>query len=197
METILPELPKAIISLLVVVDPLGNIPIFISLTEGMEKDERKRTFNTATIVGFIVLMAFAIIGREVLRIFGITIHSFMIAGGILLGIIAVKILVQGGWREMEDTPEDIGAVPIAFPLLVGPGAITTTIVILQSSGFYTAVITVAVIFFIVWLTLHFIDSIYRLLGRTGSAVVGRVMAIFIAALAVQFIIEGVKHTIIF
>jgi len=184
------DLLKAFIALIVVVDPLGNIPIFSSLTAGMDAEARKRTFNTATMVGITLLLAFTLLGDQLLRLFGISIESFMIAGGLLLAIISVKILVQGGWGEKYVSADDVGAVPIAFPLLVGPGAITTTMLILRSSGLAVAVSAVALVFAAVWLTLRFIDPIYALLGKTGSAVITRVMAVFIAAIAVQFMFEG-------
>ena len=188
MNNIPSDLLKAFIALIVIVDPLGNIPIFSSLTAGMDGKVRRRTFNTATVVGFILLLAFALLGDQLLKLFGISMESFMVAGGLLLAIISVKILVQGGWGERQGSPEDVGAVPIAFPLLVGPGAITTTMLILKSSGLAVTVSAVSLVFATVWLILRFIDPIYTLLGKTGSAVVTRVMAVFIAA--VQFIFEG-------
>jgi len=121
------DLFRGIIALFIIVDPVGNIPIFVGLTEKMKAEEKRRTFRTATIVGLILLLAFAVAGQQILNLFGITIHSFMIADGILLLIISVKILIYGGWKETVVTPESVGAVPIACPLLVGPGAITTTI----------------------------------------------------------------------
>ncbi|MBS7645576.1 MarC family protein [Candidatus Bathyarchaeota archaeon] len=184
------DLLKAFVALIVIVDPLGNIPIFSSLTAGMDGKVRRRTFNTATVVGFALLLIFTLLGDQLLKLFGISMESFMVAGGLLLAIISIKILIQGGWEERQVSPEDVGAVPIAFPLLVGPGAITTTMLILKSSGLAVAVSAVSLVFATVWLILRFIDPIYNLLGKTGSAVVARVMAVFIAAIAVQFIFEG-------
>ncbi|MBS7654774.1 MarC family protein [Candidatus Bathyarchaeota archaeon] len=189
----LPDLTRSFISLFIIVDPFGNIPIFIGLTEGISSDSRRRIFHIATITGFILLLAFALAGREILSFFGITLQSFMIAGGILLLIIAVRILVIGGWEERSRSPESIGVVPIAVPLLVGPGAITTTIINLETYGILTTIISVVLVFIIVWLTLRFIEPIYRVLGRSGSIVIARVMALLIAAIAVQFIIEGLEN----
>lgn len=196
MNDVSSDLLKAFIALIVIVDPLGNIPIFSSLTAKMSRKVRRRTFNIATLVGFVLLLVFTLLGDQLLKLFGISIESFMIAGGLLLAIISVKILIQGGWEERHLSPEDVGAVPIAFPLLVGPGAITTTILILKSSGLGIAVLAVSLVFAIVWLILRFIDSIYSLLGKTGSAVIARVMAVFIAAIAVQFILEGLSNILL-
>ena len=192
MESFTFEFLKAVVALFIIVDPLGNVPIFIGLTEKMNQKERRKTFQTAIIVSFALLMVFAVVGQQLLAIFGISIQSFMIAGGILLLVIAVKILVSGGWEEKVVSPESVGAVPIACPLLAGPGAITTTIVILQTSGIIVTVLAVLVISLIIWVILYFVDPIHDFLGKTGSAVVARVVAIFIEAIAIEFIVEGLK-----
>ena len=189
----LPDLVKGTIALFIIIDPFGNVPILVSLTAKMSREEREKAFHTATLVGLVLLLFFAMAGREVLNLFGITIYSFMIAGGILLFIIAMRILVSGGWQEAAAEPESIGAVPIAVPLLVGPGAITTTILTLHTSGLAITLVAVSINFGIVWSILHFVDPIYRFLGRTGSVVIGRVMAMFIAAIAVGYILEGLKY----
>ncbi len=186
-----PDLSKALISLFVIIDPLGNIPIFLSLTEGLNTEERRRTFHVAVITGFILLMFFAILGHYILILFGITLESFMIAGGILLLIISMRLLLVG-WKRDEGVPsESVGVVPIACPLLVGPGAITTVIMYFQASGILVTVTAVLVVFAITSIILRFIDSLNRILGKTGSIIVSRVMALFIAAIAVEFIIKGI------
>ncbi|MBS7657636.1 MAG: MarC family protein [Candidatus Bathyarchaeia archaeon] len=192
MESFTLSLFKAVIALLIVIDPLGNIPLFIGLTKDMKKKDKKKAFNTATIVAFFLLILFVVTGKHLLNLFNISIYSFMIAGGILLLIISIKILIYGEWTEKVISPENIGAVPIAFPLLTGPGAITTAIVIIQTSGFLATFLAVLIVFFLVWLTLQFIDEIHSFLGRIGSTVIARLMAIFIAAISIQFIIDGVN-----
>ena len=188
-----PDLIRAIISLFVIVDPIGNIPILISLTEKMSKEKRRKTFQTATLTGIILLLSFALVGQQIFILFGISMQSFMIAGGILLLLISVKILITGSWGEGETPPESVGTVPIAIPLLVGPGAITTTILNIRMFNVVITVISVLVVFLIVWVILRFIDPIYRLLGRSGSLVIARVMALIIAAIAIEYIIEGIKE----
>ena len=184
---------KAIIALFIIVDPIGNIPIFIGLTEKIDHAKKRRIFNMATLVGFILLLFFAFLGQEVLNIFGLSIYSFEIAGGILLLIISIRILVSGSMHESVDSPESLGAVPIAIPLLVGPGAITTTIFNLQAYGTLTALIAVIFVVSITWVILRFIGGIYRVLGKTGSLVIARVMALLIAAIAIQYILTGLTH----
>jgi len=187
------NLAKAILVLFIIVDPFGNIPIFMSLTEKMPKEQKRKVFNTATLVSFVLLLAFAFAGQEIFSIFGVSIFSFEVAGGILLLIIAVRILISGSLMEMNESPESIGAVPIAMPLLVGPGAITTTIFNLQAYGVAVTVLSVFAVLIVTWFILRYVDSVYRFLGKTGALVIARVMALLIAALAIQYILFGVTH----
>ncbi len=193
MVDFISDLVKAIIALFIVVDPLGNIPIFIGLTEKIDPSQRKKIYNVAIVIGVVLLLVFAFLGQEILNIFGLSIYSFEIAGGILLLIISIKILVSGTLRESVESPESIGAVPIAMPLLVGPGAITTTIFNLQSFGIEIAIASVVAVLAITWIILRFINGVYRILGKTGSLVIARVMALLIAAIAIQYILSGVTH----
>ena len=126
------SLATAVMTLFVIVNPLGNIPLFVSLTNKMNENQRKNVFNTASIVAFVLLLIFAFTGKEIFSVFGISIYSFQISGGILLLIIAIRIIVTGRVLDLDDSPESVGAVPIAMPLLVGPGAITTTIFNVQT-----------------------------------------------------------------
>ena len=189
------DLTKAVIALFIIVDPFGNIPIFMGLTEKIAPNQRKKIYNTATIVGVVLLLVFAFTGQEIFNIFGLSIYSFEVAGGILLLIISIRILLSGFHETTDSTesPESIGAVPIAIPLLVGPGAITTTIFNIQAYGTVAAILSVLVVLLVTWVILRFIGGIYRLLGKTGSIVIARVTALLIAAIAVQYILTGVTH----
>jgi len=189
----LPNLVRAVIALFIVVDPFGNIPIFIGLTERMDSQQRKRIFHSATLIGFILLLVFTLIGQQILAFFNISLYSFMIAGGVLLLIIAVKLLIEGEWRVPTGSLEKLSSVPIAVPLLVGPGAMTTTMLNFQEFGIIITVAAVAIVFLIVWLVLKLIDPIHRFMGKTGAAIITRVMALLIAAIAVQYIINGITY----
>ena len=187
------ELGKAAIALFIIVDPFGNIPIFVGLTDKMADAPRRKVYNTATLVSFILLLVFAFTGQEILNIFGLSIYSFEVAGGLLLLIISIRILISGSMHENVESPESMGAVPIAIPLLVGPGAITTTIFNLQAYGTIAAILAVVIVLSLTWVILRFINRIYRFLGKTGSLVIARVMALLIAAIAIQYILTGVTH----
>ncbi|MBS7623500.1 MarC family protein [Candidatus Bathyarchaeota archaeon] len=194
METFLQDLVRATLALFIVVDPLGNVPIMISLTRHLPDDMRRKAFNTASIVASAIAIIIVLGGQQILNLFRIDMYSFMIAGGVLLILISIKILIYGQWIEASTAREEVGAVPIAFPLLVGPGAITTLMVFHQTSGIVVTVVSVLLVMSLTRIVLRFIDNIYRKLGRIGSDVVARLMAIFIAAIAVQFIIDGLRHS---
>jgi len=181
-----------VIALFIVLNPLGNVPIFMSLTQNMDAYERKKTFRLATIVGLILLTIFSLVGQNILLLFGISLDSFMVAGGILLLIVAIRLLVMGGWDQKTVVTESVGAVLIGCPLLVGPGAITTSILNIQTSNMKLTLLSVLITFFIVWLILRYIGPIYEILGKNGSLVITRVMALLIASIAVEYIIEGIQ-----
>jgi multiple antibiotic resistance protein len=144
-----------------------------------------------------VLIVFAIGGTEILGIFGITVFSFMITGGVLLFIVAIELLTHGVWRFGWGTvPGESGVVALAFPLLAGPGAITSVIISFQASGLIVTILSVGIVIGITYIILLAINPIYRLLGRRGSIIVTRVFAVFIAAIAVQYIVEGTKRLFI-
>jgi len=189
---LLPDLVKMTVAMFIVVNPLGSVPIFVGLTKDMDESRRKKTYRLATITGLMLLAFFSLVGQNVLVLFGISWGSFMIAGGILLLIVAIRLLIIGGWSEHQLASESVGAVPIGCPLLVGPGAITTSILNIQSFGIFATLLSVFLTFVIVWLILRFIDPIYRVLGKNGSLVITRVMALLIAAISVQYILDGIK-----
>ena len=190
------DLLKSTVALFVVIDPIGSVPLFIALTKDMKSSDRKRVSTSAIITAASLLIVFAVAGTQILSIFGITIFSFMIAGGVLLFIVSIELLTHGAWRfGHADSSEDSGVVPLAFPLLAGPGAITSVIISFQSYGIVITMLSIAIVIGITYVVLLMINPIYRLIGRRGSTIVTRVFAVFIAAIAVQYIIVGIKHFI--
>ena len=188
------DLLKSVVSLFVVVNPIGKVPIFITLTEKMEKRNKKLVSKNAIITTAVLLTVFAVAGIQLLSIFGITIFSFMIAGGILLFIISIEFLTHGEWRySSSSTSGDSGIVPLAFPLLAGPGAITTVIISLQAYGGIVSIISIVLVVSVTYLVLQLGNPLLRILGRRGSLVTTRVFAIFLAAIAVQYVVEGLKQ----
>ena len=188
------ELLKATVALFVIVDPLGPVPIFAGLTKGLTPEEKRRIFKTAALVGALLLAAFALVGQELLVLFGISLPSFQIAGGLVLLLLSIEIIFRG---ERSDklalaSIDETAVFPIAFPLLVGPGAITSIMISIQSQGLDVALAAIVIVMFLSWIVLRLTDRIYRLLGRTGAAVIARVMALFIAAIAIQYVLAGIR-----
>jgi len=183
---------RSSIVLFIIVDPVGNVPILIELTRDLSAERRRRAYDSAVIVGSGLLLLFALAGHQILVLFDVSIYSFKIAGGILFLFIALQILLYGG-EKLPLKTRDVGVFPIGFPILVGPGAITTTIITISSSGQLIAILTVLVVMFLTWLTLRIIDSLYTVLGREGADVVARIMAVILAAIAVEYIVSGVRE----
>jgi multiple antibiotic resistance protein len=189
------NLLKSTIALFVVIDPIGSVPLFIAITEQLEKDERKSVSKIAIVTAAGLLIVFAVAGTQILAIFGITIFSFMVAGGVLLFIVSIELLIHGVWRfgSSGSASGESGVVPLAFPLLAGPGAITSVIISFQTAGLIVTIVSIAIVISFTYLVLRFVNPIYRLLGRRGSMIITRVFAVFIAAIAVQYIVQGAKH----
>jgi multiple antibiotic resistance protein len=196
-DTFRDDLLKSVVSLFVVVNPIGKVPLLITLTQRMEKQNKKLVSKNAIITTAVLLTVFAVAGIQLLSIFGISIFSFMIAGGVLLFIISIEFITHGEWRYGRSSISgDSGIVPLAFPLLAGPGAITTVIISLQAYGWIVSIISIIIVVIFTYLLFHLQSPISRILGRRGSIVTTRVFAIFLAAIAVQYIIEGLKQLLV-
>ena len=199
------NLIKSTIGLFVVIDPVGSVPLFIALTRMMEKHERKAVSKIAIITAAALLIVFAVAGTQILAIFGITIFSFMVAGGVLLFMVSIELMTHGVWRfggevvgKGVSNPAlgESGVVPLAFPLLAGPGAITSVIISFQTAGLIVTMLSIVIVIGATYVVLLLVNPIYRLLGRRGSMIITRVFAVFIAAIAVQYIVQGAKHLFI-
>ncbi|MDN5847866.1 MAG: MarC family protein [Candidatus Nitrosocosmicus sp.] len=186
------DLLRATISLFAVINPIGTIPLFASMTQKMQKVERDRVLKTTVITASALLMIFAVAGTQILSIFGITISSFMIAGGILLFVVSIELLTHGGWRFGGTVSDESGVVPLAFPLLAGPGAITTVILSFQMSGLMVTILSIAIVMGITYVVFFLTGKIYKILGRRGSLIITRIFAVLIAAIAVQYVVDGLK-----
>ncbi|MFA5839668.1 MAG: MarC family protein [Candidatus Margulisiibacteriota bacterium] len=180
---------QAVTALFVITDPLGNLPIFMGLTDDLDEKERLKQFISAVVFGFILLSIFALFGSLILNIFHITLRDFKIAGGILLLAIAIMLLVRG--HHKPEGAQDVGVMPMGCPLLVGPGAITTTMVLIGTVGFVATAIAVVINFFLSFMTLYWGEVFYNKLGGPFFKAISRVMVIIIAAIAVQFISDGI------
>jgi multiple antibiotic resistance protein len=185
-------LVKVFIMLFVIMDPSGNIPVFMALTKGMSERGRKKELNYAVLVATILLLLFAFLGKIILYVLGITTDSFMIAGGILLLFFSFDLLRGEHKYAMSGVSGvGVGAVPLGTPLLAGPGAITAVMVIIQKEGVFIVLFAIFSAILATKLFLGQSERIYRILGKVGSEVLSRVMGIIVAAIAIQFIGTGI------
>ncbi|MBU0630850.1 MAG: MarC family protein [Candidatus Margulisbacteria bacterium] len=180
---------KSLIALFIITDSPGNLPFFMGLTEGLSVKEKRSVFASSILTGFIILILFLLAGTAVFELFGITLDDFRIAGGILLFWIAIEIMLRG--RINFEHKEDVGIVPLGCPLLVGPGAITASLVMFKTYGYLVAFSAISACFVLIWIVLHYADEIYGFLGKNGSLILTKISAILIAAIAIQFVREGI------
>lgn len=184
------QVAKVSVALFIITDVLGNLPFFIALTEGASREERRKTTFTAILTGLFLLAFFVTAGKLIFDLFALTMEDIKIAGGLLLFIIALDLLIRT--RVSVEHREDVGVVPLGTPLLVGPGAITTVIMMTNLYNIYAILLGVAICFIAIWLVLRFADFFYRLLGKNGSLIVTKISAIIIAAIAIRFIRQGIE-----
>lgn len=199
----LPFFIYAFTSIFVIVNPVGGILSFISVTHGMSEDEKKETAGRSVIIACILAIAFAFAGEGILQFFGITVDSLRVAGGILLLLIAIDMLHARTSREsmtpeeMKDASkrDDVSVFPLATPLLTGPGAITTVIVVIRTGKTWElkmlTVLAILLTFFLAYLVFRFADRINKMLGVTISLVITRIMGLILGAIAVNFISVGI------
>lgn len=195
---------KFFIGLLALVNPVGILPVFISMTSYQSPAARDKTNLTANLSVAIILWISLFLGDAILRLFGITIDSFRIAGGILIVTIAMS-MISGKLGEDKQNKqeksesairENIGVVPLALPLMAGPGAISSTIVWSSRSFSWSNLlglfITIALFSFCCWILFKTAPILVRLLGQTGINVITRIMGLLLMSLGIEFIVSGIK-----
>jgi multiple antibiotic resistance protein len=193
------------VSLFVIVNALGNVPIFLTLLERFTEGERKVIVKKAVLVACASLIIVTLTGNLFFRIQGIELYSFRIAGGILLTIVSLEMLYGRRTRTQSSTDEEghyaereeISIIPLAIPLLTGPGALTTGIVLFDKAGnLFNRIIlflTIGIVFLISYLILSQSRAVFKYLGRTGTLVALRIMGLMLLSVAVQFVIEGLHE----
>lgn len=189
----------AFFTLFVVIDPIGVTPLFVALTQGNNPKERRNISLRANAIALFILLIFTITGDSILRSIGVGIPAFRIAGGLLLFLIAVEMLFERRTErrdkqaEVDDGP-DPSVFPLATPLLAGPGAIASIVLMTGSGGGWSATLSVGAavlsVLFIALILFQFASPIERLFGKTGINVITRIMGMLLAALSVQFVIDG-------
>lgn len=177
------------IPLFVAIDVFGVIPLFLSLTEKLEKDEKSKLVTEATIAALAVAIVFLFGGRAIFRFLGITENDFRVGGGIVLLVIAVIDLVSANDRHRS--PDDsVGVVPIGIPLIIGPAALTTILILVDTYGQWMTILSILLNLLIVWLVFRYSKFIGKVMGKTVSRAVAKIAALFMVAIAVMMIRVG-------
>ena len=195
-------------SLFTVLDPLGNVPIFISMTQDYSQKERNLISLKAIFFSFIVLSLFALIGEFIFSFYNITIHSFRIAGGLLLFKISLD-MVESKRSRTKTTPKEekeaeekeaIAFTPLAIPLIAGPGSIATIMILASESknnnDNFAIFFALAIVLFITLLIFRVSDILSNRLGRSGLRIMKRLMGLILMVISIEFILKGVKDSIL-
>jgi multiple antibiotic resistance protein len=185
----------ALTSVIVVMEPFSTIAIYASLTRNFSPEEKRKTIARSMRLSYIVLTFFALTGHLVFQVFNITIAAFQIAGGILLGAVALQMLNPDRMTPSKEGNQDIAIVPLTFPLTAGPGTITAVILLTSNAQNLLESVSVFVAIFVAILVsyvgLRLSHKLFKHLGDEGLHTITAIMAIIVLAIAVQFLINGI------
>ncbi len=180
----------SLIPIMVALDAPGTLPLYVGMTEGMKKQERRRVVRQSILTAFLVTVGFVLLGRAVFAALGILVEDFMIAGGVILLIIAVNDILQAGEKKMPRSAE-FGVVPMGTPLIAGPAMITTTLVLVGSHGYLPVFLALVVNLLLAWLILAQAERIISVIGLSGSRAFAKVVSLILAAFAVKMMRTGI------
>ena len=189
-ELVITDFIKAFFAIFVAMDAFGNLPILSTLTQKLSAKERNKNVDGAVLIAAILLFIFLFFGTRILQYFGVSIDSFKIAGGIILLIIGIKIVLGVSLREERAKKYEIAAVPLATPLITGPAVITVILLLVNQFGYLLTLIASLLNLLITWVVLRQTALLFRLFGRQGSDVIARIMGLILTALAIEFIKQG-------
>ena len=179
------------VPLFIVMDPIGNLPFIISLSEGMTKSERRKMIHIAIITATLVGLVFLLFGRFILNVLDISVGSFAIAGGLILLVLSIKYMSSG--QMVELIKEEMSAVvPIGTPLISGPATITTLLLLATQFSIYIVLISFTVNIFLSWIIFLLTGWIVRFTGLGGLKAVSKIFSLLLAAIAVSMIIRGLE-----
>ena len=179
----------AFVALFVAVDILGVIPLYLSLTGGLSADERRRLPRQSTLTATAVGLGFLLVGNAVFRVLGIGVADFQVAGGILLLVLSVHDLLSSG-TAVPAAARTVGAVPLGTPLIVGPAALATLALLVQSYGYPVTLIALAANMALAFVVLSQADRVGRIFGPAGSEVIAKVANLLLAAFGVSLMRRG-------
>jgi multiple antibiotic resistance protein len=198
---------KSLVTLFVIIDPIAVVPAFLGITRGDPEDVKKHIARKACIISFFLLISFALLGDKLLDVMNISEPAFRIAGGILLMISAIEMVI-GKHKSTTDEEDkeasgrsDVSVFPLAIPLISGPGALTSVVIIMRQAetmGFHIEMLVLLLLMIVVsvvYICLRWSTFLMKILGVTGTNVLTRVFGIILAAVAVQAVINGIQRLI--
>jgi multiple antibiotic resistance protein len=178
------------IPLFVAIDSLGVLPLFINLTSNLKRNEKRRLTTEATGAALLISILFVFAGKWVFAFLGIRESDFRIAGGLVLLIISISDVAFSGLRLRAHQGTEVGVVPIGIPLIMGPAALTTILILVDQHGISMTLLALMVNLGIVWVAFRKSDLILRVMGDAGSRAFAKIMALFLAAIAIMMIRVG-------
>ncbi|MGB3179186.1 MAG: MarC family protein [Albidovulum sp.] len=194
----------AFVTLFVIIDPIALAPLFVALTQGMDSTQRQAVALRSCLIAIVLMTLFGLLGDKILSVIGISMPAFRISGGLLLFITALDMLFERRTQRREgqqaDPHHDPSVFPLATPLIAGPGAFTTMILLVNNSPAsglaHVAAVHAVMVAVVACAFLFFLASglIERALGRTGIVVITRLLGMLLAALSVQFVLDGIRGT---
>lgn len=190
----LQSLLLSFIPLFVAIDVLGVVPIYLSLTHGLEDSRKKTLVTEATVTALGLSLVFLVFGRFIFTFLGITEHDFRVGGGIVLLVLAVTDLIFAPERR-RDPETSVGVVPIGIPLIMGPAALTTILILVDAYGYPATIISLLINLVIVWIVFRYSGVIIKVLGNGGSRAIAKIASLFMAAIAIMMIRVGLTAMI--
>ncbi|MFZ4799408.1 MAG: MarC family protein [Bacteroidia bacterium] len=195
-----------ITSLFTLINPLGTMPVFMSMTADLSVVDRNKTAKKASIVSLLTIIAFAFTGQLLFNFFGISVNSFRVVGGVIFFIMGMDMLqarlgqVKIKDNEVKSYVTDISITPLAIPMICGPGAITNAIVLMEDANNIQKkiilILSICLIMFVTYLILYSSSKLIKLLGQTGINVMMRIMGLIVMVIAVEFFFTGLKPIIL-
>lgn len=195
-----------ITSLFTLINPLGTMPVFMSMTADLSVADRNKTAKKASIVSLITIITFAFTGQLLFNFFGISVNSFRVVGGVIFFIMGMDMLqarlgqVKIKDNEVKSYVTDISITPLAIPMICGPGAITNAIVLMEDADTLikkiVLIVSIVLIMFLTYLILYSSSKLIKLLGQTGINVMMRIMGLIVMVIAVEFFFNGLKPIVL-
>ncbi len=193
-------------SFFTLINPLGTMPIFMTMTANLDQKHRTKTAKKASIIAFFTIILFAFAGQLLFNFFGISVNSFRIVGGVIFFLMGMDMLqarlgkVKVKESEIKSYVNDISITPLAIPMISGPGALTNAIVLMEDADDYptkiTLIISILLVMILTYIILYSSSRIIKFLGETGNNVLMRLMGLIVMVIAVEFFFSGLKPFII-